>query len=529
MKKASRIFQQSGPIILGLTLFGLAWNILSRRFFQNGLHTIWLDESIMVFIANHKPFTAPFFAALKENIAGMPWPFIEYGIFLNILKGVFPLPFIMDHLEYWLRLPLTLFSAVTILSMFVMGRRLSRSWMISAWTTACLFLFNYLSQHLGGELRFHSSAFMHIALSWCLLSCFLTSVGPRSHIQSTFFFLWLIELFLTGWSHLYGIYSVFLQAIVFALAAANLFPLSIPWERPSWLKKTLTTIFITFIGIAQLTFFITSTPHPYSRTHGSPDLSILFNAAWRVCNQLIFFPGLTFWLISLIIIGGFALIKSANRKIIPGNTVLFILATGQIAIMLLAGMYYTHLNWGPENWGSRYIMMGLIPFTFFYCALARDIIPPAWDKRGSFVIAGILLGIFITTPRVRNTYGGTNTVLSGKKYEVALRNDLRRLNAYRRVTTVLGLRPIARHLDQKDVFGTSMDFTWQIYVKGPFNMTPITQYKTNLYGGLRGFPCVVRDIYPLADGPAEEFVIDFCDKDNYQLRIFKPLPETSNP
>jgi hypothetical protein len=521
MKNARQILPRMGPWLLVSSGLGILLDILARRFEQNSLKAIWLDESIMVFIANHPPFSRTFFEALKENIAGMPWPFVEYAVFLRLLEITVPLPEVMDHLELFLRLPLTVYSAVTAAAVFLMARRLSKSWITGAAAALFLFVFNYLSQHLGGELRFHTGALAHISLSWCFLGYFLTAGNKKPRAKNFYLAAWLTGLTLSGWSHLYGIYSVFLQGIVFGLAAAGFLPLRRPFEKKI-APKIITLAFVVLTGLGQALFFLKWPPHPYSRRYGRPAAPELFDAAWRIADDHIFYPSLWFWIISLAVFCAIAVRKSASRREAGVKLLVLLLGAAQIALTLLLGMHYSRLNWGPESWGARYTMFGLVPFVFFYSLIAKDVIPRNWDKTGSLAFAVVLILIYICDPGPKRIYGGSVQKLSGHAYQTGLRQDLRRLDAHGRVTAVLGLRPNPRHLDQRTVHGLSMDFTWQIYVKGPFALAPITEYKNNLFGGLRGFPCAAREVYPVATGPAEEFVIDFCDKDRYVMRVLMP-------
>lgn len=521
MKNTQQILPRIGPWLLALSGFGIVLDILARRFQQNSLKAIWLDESIMVFIANHPPFSRTFFDALKENIAGMPWPFVEYAAFLRLLELAVPLPDVMDRLELFLRLPLTVYSAVTVAAIFLMARRLSKSWITAAAVSLFLFAFNYLSRHLGGELRFHTGALTHIALSWCFFSYFMTAQNQKPRARNFYLAAWLTGLTLAGWSHLYGIYSVFLQGIVFSLAAAGLFPLRRPFENKI-APKIMTLAFIVLTGLGQAYFFMKWPPHPYSRRYGQAALPELFDAAWRIADNLIFYPSLWLWIISLAAFGALTMRKSVSLRDTGAKLLVLLLGAAQIALTLLLGMYYSRLNWGPESWGARYTMFGLVPFAFFYSLTARNALPRTWDRIGSLGFAAALVLIYLFDPGPKRIYGGSVQKLSGHAYQTGLRQDLRRLDAHGRVTTVLGLRPNPRHLDQRTVHGLSMDFTWQIYVKGPFALAPITEYKKNLFGGLQGFPCAAREVYPAATGPAEEFVIDFCEKDRYVLRVFRP-------
>ena len=484
-------------------------HLIIYRLIQNSLQSLWLDESIMVFIANHPLFSKSFFMALTENIAGMPWPFIEYRVYLHILK-LLPFNYVFDHLEFFLRLPLTFYSTITAVCAFLMVRRLSTSTVFASIVTFFLFGVNYLSAHLGSELRFHSSAFMHITISWMLLSYILTMENNKH--AKLLWILWLISAMLTGFSHLYGIYSLGIEAIVLLLNInGNL----------SKKSRILSLIYLGFAIAAQILFYKFCTIHPYHRDLYTGDVSVLIKTTFTILNHYIFIPNLWLWLIFFSVAWILALLKQKTLKEKIHYGLLGILALLQLTVMAVLCFIYLYWQWGPENWAPRYIIAGVVPFVFFLSLLSKNLFQSGWDNKLSIVIGICILWFYIFSGHACRTYWPEKKDFDPSDRWLQIKTLIQKNNAYGKVNAALGVAPNRRAIDQRDIYGNSLDVTWQIYTGGPFSTSSFLQYDKDFLAGRKGFPCAVRDLYPIAQGIGKSFVIDFCEKDAVSLRILE--------
>jgi len=164
-------------------------------------------------------------------------------------------------------------------------------------------------------------------------------------------------------------------------------------------------------------------------------------------------------------------------------------------------------------------MAGLIPFCFFYAYFARDIIKVKWQKSLSVITIVVWIAIAFYYPP--KSYWKTKMASLGDTSRWSeYRQTLHSLNGYGKVKAVMGLKPNGDHSLQKSINGKFLSHSWQVYANGPFSIAPLTKYWVNKYGGLKGLSCDLRNNYPLASVPADQYVLDYCEKE-VLLRILK--------
>lgn len=505
-------------LIFVLVFLFITGETLIQRFIQNSYPLFWLDEPLELFVAVHTPFTPPFTIALQKIISSMPLFYIEYWLYLKLLYHIFPLNELMRHLETFLRLPLTLYSIITIASLTIMTWRLSRSYIFAGGTTLILFTINHLSSHLGAELRFHSAGFAHCALSWCCFSLFLTSENNSRRIRYLLFGLWILTAILAGASHIYSTYSLFLQIFIFLLASWNYLPcISLSPVKPS--VKIFGFLILLAGACAEGLYFLLYSVKPYPRDALLTNLQAV-QKSFTLLSTYIFIPGLWLWISLFVLLSLLTFLKTPQWKDRFKIIFLFFLGLGQIFLILLLSWKYLKWNWGPNPWLPRYTTAGLIPFVFFLSYFARNWISPKWENNIAPGVAAVTLIIFLFNPSLKYSYyGHDHHKPYGDERWLKLRQNILDINAYGQVHYVLGLKPSLNPLEQYDVHGNPVDIYWQLYSGGPFSMTPLD--KVDPFGGRILLPCEARKTLPLAIIEGVTYALDFCDKDQAHLRIVK--------
>lgn len=505
-------------LIFVLVFLFIAGETLVERFIQNSYPLLWLDEPLELFVAIHTPFTQSFTTALKKIISSMPLFYIEYWLYLKLLYHIFPLNELMRHLETFLRLPLTLYAMVTIASLATMTWRLSRSYVFAGVTTLVLFTINYLSSHLGGELRFHSAGFAHCALSWCCFSLFLTSEHNSRRVRYVLFGLWICTALLAGASHIYSTYSLFLQIFIFLLVGWHMLPeMKLPDIK---LPAKIFGFLIVLAGaLAEGLYFLLYSVKPYPRDALLTDLQAV-QKSFSLLSTYIFIPSLWLWIGLFVLLGLLTFLKTQHWRNRFKIIFLFLLGLVQILLTLLLSWKYLKWNWGPNPWLPRYATAGLIPFVFFLSYFARNWINPKWEDKIAVGIATATLIIFLLNPSLNDSYyGHDHDKPYGDERWLKLRQNILDVNGYGQVHYVLGLKPSLNPLEQYDVNDISVDIYWQLYSGGPFSMTPLD--KIDPFGGRIAFPCEARRSLPSAIIEGVNYALDFCDKDQVHLRIVK--------
>ncbi|MEI8011081.1 MAG: hypothetical protein WCI27_01180 [Candidatus Omnitrophota bacterium] len=488
---------------------------LIHRLIQNSCVNFWQDESLIVFVANHAPFTMDFFRALKSMTAGMPWPFMEYWAYLSVLKAIVPLDYLMAHLEFFLRLPLFFYSLLMALAVFVMVRTLARSAVVALWITSYVFVDSVLAAHLGSEMRFHASGMAHAALSWCLLALMLTRPeGKESRVKRVLFFMWFASGVIASSAHLYAAYSFYMQLIVAAGVEFGCFPdLKLPHMSR---KIKLLILGAGMIAGGLCARFIGLLHSPAGGR--VEDFGGAIKAICQVFNILLPPAGLL-WAVGFVVLGA---IFWRKTNIHAGKKV-FILCLGVLQAGVIAVLAYKYFAWrgfGLMAWVPRYASAGLLPLVFFCCYLLRFSISHHIDRKwGVWGLCFFLFSLVAGHVHASSYWGDDRIDLKDQRWSMAKDNILR-LKVLGKVTYIIGAVPNADHSLMADVHGLSLDHTWQIYTGGPFAVAPISRYKVNLYGGRTGLPCEERERYPVAeDGRAKSYAVDFCEHGKVVLRV----------
>lgn len=506
-------------VFFGCTILFIIIETIFEHLRANSMASFWLDESLMFYVANHPPFSNSFFGAMRDMMSAMPWPFVEYWAYEQILKHSMPLNHLMENLEFYLRLPLTFYSIIVSVSIFLMTRILSGSYVLAGFITVFLGTINPTLSHLGSEVRFHTSGLAHTAISWCLLAHLLTAGNKSRLVNYILFFSWVISVIIAGASHVYALYSLFLQVIVLVFADHDYFP-NFSVRKIHGLCKSISILVVYGIGIVSGLFFVFVMVHSGER--GPTDIPFVdaLKKGVRLLGKNIFLPGFWIWLILYFLIAWLAIRRIEGR----GNKIKILFGAlfglSQLALIVFLSMQYLRIGYGPESWMGRYVIAGLIPFIFFLAYLAKGALDQKWES-GLCVPAAIFIFLyFLINPEVNDGFWPkySNKAENMNKWNM-IRHEILKNNAYGKVNYVLGLNPDIVQHTQHDVNGGGADITWQLYTGGPFSIT--TKDKRNLYGGRTGIPCEIRDKLPPAILPAKEYAVDFCEKDKAILRIVK--------
>lgn len=488
---------------------------LWERMLQNSRLNFWQDESLIVFVGNHLPWQRSFWQALKSMTAGMPWPFIEYWGYMQFLRLMIPLENIMEQLEFYLRLPLTLYSLIAGVCIFLMIRRLSRSDVLASVTTFLLVVQSDLGALLGLQMRFHSSAFSHTALSWCLLVYMLMWPSVQVDVKRRMFWVWLVFGCICGASHVYGVYSFILQLVVLITVRIGMWD---NFELPEFSVVTRRLAFLIPIGVALMegAFFVIFIHQGLGTNKFIED----FVPVFYQFGNLMFPPNVLLW---FGLFGGLSILFLGKSCALRWHKA-FIILMGIFQWLVIFWLAYKYYSWravGGE-WVTRYAFAGLVPCLFVFGYLAGQVLPDRFDRVISYpvlvvTVVLILGGRLEARPLNTTIYEGTLTSRWDR-----IRTRVLELGIQGKVTHIIGARPEGDHSLQQDYFGSSLDHTWQIYTNGPFAVAPITQYFINQYGGRTGLPCEERQLYPLAkDGLGSQYAIDFCEINQAEIRLIR--------
>lgn len=506
-------------VFFGLSILFIVIETLFEHLRANSMASFWLDESLMFYVANHPPFSNAFFGAMRDMMSAMPWPFVEYWAYEQLLKHFVPFNHLMEHLEFYLRLPLTFYSFAISVSIFLMTRVLSGSYLLAGIITVFLGTINPTLAHLGSEVRFHTSGLAHAAISWCWLAHLLRAENKSRLVHYVFFFSWIVSALIAGASHAYALYSVFLQVMVFVFADQNWFP-NLSVRKINGLCKSIAILVVYGIGIVLGLFFVFVMVHSGER--GPTDIPFLdvLNKGVGLLGKNIFLPSFWIWLIVYLLIAWLAVrrIEGKGNKIKIFFWALFGLS--QLVLIVFLSIQYLRIGYGPESWMGRYVIVGLIPFIFFLAYLAKGAFDQKWESRLCVPAAIFIFLYFVMNPKVNDGFWPryASKAENMNKWNM-IRHEILKNNAYGKVNYVLGLNPDIVQHTQHDVHGDGADITWQLYTGGPFSIT--TKDKRNLFGGRIGLPCEIRDKLPPAILPAKEYAVDFCEKDKAMLRIVK--------
>ncbi len=508
-------------LLIYLSFIIIVLHTLIGRILYSWYTPLWQDETLMLYVANHKPFSPYFYVALRDLIAAMPWSFVEYWAYLKLLKASLPLNSIMEHVELILRLPLTLYSIIFITSVFIISRRLSRSNLFATFITVLLVTINYMSSHLGTELRFHTSGFAHSALSWCLLTLLLTSEHKSKLASHILLMCWSISVLIAGAAHIYSTYSLFIQVFVFVLTNHHCIP-SLSLEKLNDLFKSACLLLVYGVGIIEGLFLRFVMTKPALRTEITSNTSEAISLSLQSLSKYLFIPNIWLWVGLFLFCIGYTIIQNKNRNDRLKLLIVAGLGLAQLALMLLLSVKYFKWSWGPETWIGRYAMAGLLPFIFFLSYFARDVIKKNWEmKWGGYVcLAGLML--YLIFPPTSLTYWRKPQLKESYKKDqwTKIRKEILTHDAYGKVTHVLGIEPNFTHFNQQDINGNMIDQTWQLYTGGPFSIAKVGH--RNPFGGREGVQCKNREKLPLIFMRVSSYAIDFCEEGKTVLRMVKP-------
>lgn len=477
-------------------------------FRANAVPYFWGDECASLFVANHFPFSKAFLSAVNAQIAGMPWHFFEYAFYIRFLKYFIPFKFLMNHLEMFLRLPLTYYFVIWVVSAFLLIKRLSKSYLISSVITLTVFMTSHLSSLLSSELRFHSAAFAYTIVSLCFFSYMIT--GSRKAIYG-----WLISSLMAGWTHAYSLYYVFFQMGMLFFISLNMIPgLSIDKKN----KKPIiySILIISFNVILQLAFFFYKLNTPFQNQIRTTSQALKFSL--DIISTHILVPNIFIWLVLFFL---FVIIAFANQKqnktklIIP-----FIIGLSQFIFLIFVMTYFTRFSYPGYARYSRFGYPGMISFIFILSYFSKFFFKYI-QKIELYITPFILILLTIIIPP-KSFWGNPNPWHGNPPKDKwdRIKDQILKFNAYGKVKAVIGLTPSGDHSLQ-GLGGSMIQHSWQTYVKGPFSISHITGYWTNKYGGLDGYPCKERNNFEIAkDGNHKSFIVDFCDKTNFFLRVY---------
>lgn len=483
---------------------------------QNAFKIFWLDESLMFFMANHTPFSSLFMMALKTMPAVMPVPFMEYWLYFRLLESALPLDFVMTHLEFILRFPLIVYMGLSVGCVYLMNLRLSRSNFIAALFTCLLLLFSSLGQHLGAEVRFHTSGFMHMSLSWFLLTALLTGSGKNEKQRNFIMILWAISSCLTSWSHIYGIYSSVLQFGLVLFAEFRLLP-RLTTKNIKVPVKLFSYFLVYGSVIAAAVFFRFAITQPYFRDERLKQGWESFHQCIEALSTYLLIPNFWFWVVIFVLLSFWGFTRQSQLR--ERLKILFIIGLGflQFVIMILLTYRYFKIGWGPDAWVARYSMAGIIPLMFCLSYLSFGLIKPVWERQFGLVSAVVFLGVFLLKPGLNTSYWGKRDAIEESHWD-NIRRDVIQTHALGKVRYVMGLVPERSSTNQKDIHGEGVDHTWQLYTVGPFQIADFKTAYITQHGGLQPLPCKARAILPRAMSGADKYAVDFCEKGRVILR-----------
>jgi hypothetical protein len=511
------------PALLPLTLIFVVVMTLIEWFIRNSSVIFWIDEILMMSMANHEPLSKLYFVAFKEMPGAMPLPFLEFWGYLELLRPRIPLPDLMKNLEMILRLPLTIYMAIIIGFGFWMSRRLSQSTVVAALLTLCLLTFNSLASHLGAELRHHTSGFMHGILSWFFLTMLLTTTPEEKRSKMGWLIAWTFSATLASWSHVYSIYMVFVQLAVFFLAEFSLLPGGLQLEGIHRLWKMLGLLFVFGNNIFAAAFFRFFVTQPYARNHQFASNWEAWQHNPNALGKFLFTPHFYFWIAIFITLSLINLLRTSDNKERIKKSLLISLGILQFVLIIFLTIHYFRLGWGPDPWLARYVMAGVPPLIFVMSYLTRGLINPQWKKCFAPLLAISILILFFIKPDINESYwkNGNGFELTGDQRWIQLRERILAQNAYGKIPFVMGLSPNENAISQTDIYGAEVNQTWQLYSGGPYAIGTIYESKMSQFGGRIPLPCEVRDKIPVAKRPAKIYALDFCEKEKIILRVIK--------
>lgn len=495
---------------------------LARLSIHNATTPLWQDEALIVFVANHNPWEITFWQSLKSMSAAMPWPFIEYWVHLKALEFYVPFAHLMRHLEFYLRLPLLMHLTITAFSGYTMVLRLTRSHAFAGLSTIFLFMLNTLTEVLGTELRFHTSGFMHSVLSWSLLTLALTSRHEPPRHQRLYLGLWAIEVMIAGWSHIYTTYSLFAQLFIFSLTCADWIP---NLKLPTLSKKTKALLMIAIggAGCVQFLFFELFMQHPSSRSTKALLPIESLQKAIVYANDILM-PSVWLWGISFIFFVSVGLYKSPKSQKIT-LLVIAMFGLSQFVMIIFLGNLHATYNWTPYDLVSRYMMAGVASFLFSYAYFSAYATSSYWDR---YIGPALIMATLIWQTIPSNYQIKKQQPQSVFKRQLAVVHNrwrtVKRLalehNAIGKIHFIAGAQPRHDHSVQQDINHGDLSHTWQLYTGGPFSIAPISEYKTNAYGGRVGISCEESRKFPQPSTGRtyHSYIIDFCEKDAVMLR-----------
>ena len=514
--------------VLYLTVvFILAWCFI-MRFIDNGVMGLRSDEATSaLFVSNHSPFTRAFWQACKSQVAGMPWSFIDYWAYLEILKRAVPFEHMMKHMEFYLRFPVTMLSLIAAIAGFFMVKRLSGSAILASIITVCVFTLSDVAAYSSNVIRFHGWGFSYSIISFCLLAYLLTSQTMSKTKQYVFLFSWAWFAIINGWSHIYSVYALIVQWFTFCIAGLGWAPrLSLP-PVSKWAKRCVLTA-VGFSGVMQIFFFINYMHNPVFR--GAKEVASpyafteSFNAIINTFDRLIFLPNMWLWLAAFLCFIVFAI---KREKLAEGQKwkkwLMVGVSVGQLLVCAVFSFRMLSRNWSPE---SHYLLLGIVPFIFFFSYLAQYTFKSEWDKtKAVYIVSAALIGFYLFNPNVSMTFfhktPGFNLTTRPSEWH-DLRDEILALDAYGKVDYIFGAQPYWDHSVQMDVHGRGLDHLWQAYAGGPFSIAPITSYSRNFYGGRIGLDCSQASRYSeakMGSSSAKSYGLDFCKKDKIRIRI----------